>query len=58
MVRGTLQSLPGVTKAEVSREKGEAVVEFEPTQVTPQKMAIEIKGKCGVNVTEISPRLP
>lgn len=53
MVRGTLHSLPGVMKAEVSREEGEALVEYEPAQVTPQKMATEIKEKCGVNVTEI-----
>jgi len=58
MVRGTLQSLPGVTKAEVSREKGEAVVEYEPSRVAPQKMATEIKEKCGVSVAEIVPLLP
>lgn len=52
MVRGTLQSLPGVTKAEVSREKGEAIIEYDPSQVAPQKMATEIKEKCGVSVTD------
>lgn len=32
-VTGVLEALPGVGKAEVSLEKGEAKVEFDPAQV-------------------------
>ncbi|MBI4754974.1 MAG: heavy-metal-associated domain-containing protein [Betaproteobacteria bacterium] len=32
-VTGVLQGLPGVAKAEVSLERGEARVEFDPAQV-------------------------
>ncbi|HEX8961839.1 MAG TPA: cation transporter [Rhodocyclaceae bacterium] len=38
-VTNVLQALPGVAKAEVSLEKGEAAVEFEPGQVTREAMA-------------------
>jgi len=58
MVRGTLQSLPGVANAEVIRAKGEAVVEYEFGRVSPQGMATEIKEKCNVTVTEALPLFP
>ncbi|HEX8989322.1 MAG TPA: cation transporter [Rhodocyclaceae bacterium] len=38
-VTNVLQELPGVAKAEVSLEKGEARVEFEPGKVTRDTMA-------------------
>ncbi|MDO8930761.1 MAG: cation transporter [Rhodocyclaceae bacterium] len=38
-VTGVLQGLPGVAKVEVSLEKGEAMVEFDPGQVTRAAMA-------------------
>jgi copper chaperone len=38
-VTGVLQGLPGVAKVEVSLEKGEARVEFDPGQVTRAAMA-------------------
>jgi copper chaperone len=38
-VTGVLEALPGVKKAEVSLEKGEAVISFEPGAVTREQMA-------------------
>ncbi|MGE5466361.1 MAG: heavy-metal-associated domain-containing protein [Ignavibacteria bacterium] len=38
-VTNVLQELPGVSRAEVSLEKGEAAVEFEPGKVTREAMA-------------------
>jgi copper chaperone len=38
-VTGVLEALPGVKKAEVSLEKGEAVVSFEAGAVTRDQMA-------------------
>ncbi len=38
-VTNVLQGLPGVTKAEVSLEKGEAKVDFEAGKVTREAMA-------------------
>ncbi len=38
-VTNVLQGLPGVAKAEVSLERGEARVDFEPGQVTRDAMA-------------------
>ncbi len=45
-VTGVLEALPGVKKAEVSLEKGEAVVSFEAGAVTREQMkqAIEDAG--------------
>lgn len=45
-VTGVLEALPGVKKADVSLEKGEAVVSFEPGAVTREQMkqAIEDAG--------------
>jgi copper chaperone len=37
-VTGVLEALPGVTKAEVSLEKGEATVCFEAGKVTREQM--------------------
>lgn len=38
-VTNVLQELPGVAKAEVSLEKGEAKVDFDPAAVTRETMA-------------------
>ena len=37
-VTGVLEALPGVVKAEVSLEKAEAVVSYEPGQATREQM--------------------
>jgi copper chaperone len=38
-VTNVLQELPGVAKAEVSLEQGEAKVDFDPAKVTREAMA-------------------
>jgi copper chaperone len=38
-VTGVLSALPGVSRAEVSLEKGEAVVDYDSSQVTREQMA-------------------
>ncbi len=42
-VTGVLEALPGVTKAEVSLEKGEAKVDYEADKVTRAAMAQAIE---------------
>lgn len=37
-VTGVLEALPGVSKADVSLEKAEAVVSYEPGQATREQM--------------------
>lgn len=43
-VRKALVDLPGITKAEVSLEKGQAVVEYEEGKATVEQMIEAIKG--------------
>ena len=38
-VTGVLSKLPGVGKVEVSLEKAQAVIEFDPAQSSPAQMA-------------------
>jgi len=42
-VTKVLQELPGVLKAEVSLERGEAAVSYEADQVTRQQMVLAIE---------------
>lgn len=42
-VSGVLTALPGVGKVEVSLEKGEATVEFDPAQVTRERLTAAIE---------------
>ena len=42
-VRRVLSRLPGVSKADVSYEKGRAVVTYDPTRVTTSQMIAAIK---------------
>lgn len=41
-IDGSLEDLPGVTKAETDYAKGKSVVRFNPDDVTPQAMVQEI----------------
>jgi copper chaperone len=42
-VTGVLSALPGVSQAEVSLEKGEAVVGYDPAAVSREQMAAAIE---------------
>jgi len=41
-VTGVLSRLPGVGKVEVSLERAQAVVEFDPAQSSPAQMALAV----------------
>ena len=41
-VTGVLSALPGVSRAEVSLEKGEAVVDYDADSVTREQLAVAI----------------
>ena len=45
-VRGTLAMIPGVRRAEVSLEKGEAVIEFEPGKVDWDALVLTVERAC------------
>lgn len=50
-VRATMKSVDGVTQAEVSLERGEAVVEFDPAKVDLIQFAAKVERYCQVKVT-------
>lgn len=50
-VKGTIESTEGVTRAEVSRERGEAVVEFDPAKVDVAQLMAKVERYCLVKVT-------
>lgn len=50
-VRGTMKSVDGVTQAEVSLERGEAVVEFDPAKVDLTQLVAKVERYCQVKVT-------
>jgi copper chaperone CopZ len=41
--RQTLRAVPGVTEVEVKLSPGSAMVKYDPSRVTPEKLAIVIK---------------
>lgn len=42
-VTGVLSALPGVSRADVSLEKGEAVVDYDSNQVTREQLASAVE---------------
>jgi len=50
-VKGTIMRTEGVTQAEVSRERGEAVVEFDPVKVDLAQLMAKVEQYCLVRVT-------
>ena len=50
-VRGTMKSVDGVTQAEVSLERGEAVVEFDPAKVDLTQLMAKVERYCQVKIT-------
>lgn len=49
-VEGTLAMIPGVRRAEVSREKGEALIEFEPGKVDWDALVATVERACQVKL--------
>jgi copper chaperone len=49
-VRGTMKSVEGVSEAEVSLERGEAVVELDPAKVDLAWLATKVERFCQVKV--------
>jgi copper chaperone len=41
-VTGVLHKLPGVGKVEVSLEKAQAIIEFDPAQSSPAQLALAV----------------
>jgi len=50
-VKGTILRTEGVTQAEVSRERGEAIVEFDPAKVDLRQLMAKVERYCLVKVT-------
>ena len=50
-VRGTILRTEGVTQVEVSRERGEAVVELDPAKVDVAQLMAKVERYCLVKVT-------
>jgi len=50
-VRGTMKSTDGVSDAEVSLERGEAVLEFDPAKVDLAKLTGKVERFCQVKIT-------
>jgi len=65
-VQGTILRAEGVTRAEVSAERGEAVVEFDPARVDLTELVASVERFCLVRITRPAvrrgedrpPRLP
>lgn len=53
-VRGTMKNMEGVAAAQVSLERGEAVVEFDPAKLDLAQLAIRVERYCQVKVTRPS----
>ena len=54
-VRGTIKSFPGVRAAEVTRERGEATVEYVPEETDLGQLISLVEQSCRVKVTPPSP---
>jgi copper chaperone CopZ len=50
-VKGTMLRTEGVTRAEVSRERSEAIVEFDPTKVDLTQLMAKVERFCLVKVS-------
>lgn len=50
-IRGTMQSFPGVRGADVSLERGEATLEYEPGQLDLEKLITTVERMCLVKIT-------
>lgn len=50
-IRGTMQSFPGVRGADVSMERGEATLEYEPGQLDLEKLITTVERMCLVKIT-------
>jgi len=50
-IRGTMRGFPGVRGAEVSLERGEATVEYEPGQLDLEKLISTVERMCLVKIT-------
>jgi len=50
-IRGTMKGFPGVRSAEVSLERGEATVEYEPGQLDLEKLIVTVERMCLVKIT-------
>jgi len=50
-VRGTMKSTDGVSDAEVSLERGEAVLEFDPAKVDLAQLTGKVERFCQVKIT-------
>jgi len=52
-VKGTIERTQGVTRAEVSRERAEAVVELDPASVDLPELIAKVERYCLVKVTRV-----
>ncbi|MCI0371189.1 MAG: cation transporter [candidate division NC10 bacterium] len=55
-VRGTIKIFPGVRAVEVTRERGEATVEYVPEETDLAQLVVSVERSCRVKVTLPSPR--
>jgi len=55
-IRGTMNSFPGVRKAEVSLELGQATVEFEPGHLDLEKLITTVERACQVKIIQLPTR--